>query len=159
MSEETTVGERLRSERTRLGFNIRDFAKIGGIGIGTQSSYENDKTQPSSDYLNRISTKGAEIFWIMSGNKEDDEVREKRAAMYSPEITDFIENYKLCPEAVKASLRAIAVDAADKKRKTIKAFKEKHGSSVLKIDLAQPEDKPAEEEIDLLGEILGRKAD
>lgn len=125
MSEKTTVGERLRSERTRLGYNIRGFAEIGGIGIGTQSSYENDKTLPNSEYLNRISAKGAEIFWIMSGSKEDDEVREKRAAMYPPEILDFIANYQLCPDSIKTSLRAIAAEAADKKRQAIEEWKEK----------------------------------
>ncbi|MDD2722208.1 MAG: helix-turn-helix domain-containing protein [Gallionella sp.] len=125
MSDETTVGERLRGERARLGYNIRDFAEIGGITKSTQSSYENDKTLPNSEYLNRISAKGAEIFWIMSGSREDDEVREKRAAMYPPEITDFIENYKLCPEAVKASLRAIAADSADKARLEIKEWNKK----------------------------------
>ena len=124
MSEKTTVGERLRGERTRLGYNIRGFAEIGGVGIGTQSSYENDKTIPDSNYLNRISEKGAEIFWIMRGEKEDDEVRDKRTAMYSPEITDFIEDYKLCPVAVKASLRAIAADAASKSRSAIKKHKQ-----------------------------------
>lgn len=133
MSKETTVGERLRSERTRLGYNIRDFAEVGGVGKSTQSSYENDESSPNSDYLNRISAKGAEIFWIMRGEKEDDEVREKRAALYPPEILDFIENYKLCPEAVKSSLRAIAADAAEKKREAIQEFKNQHGSAVVTV--------------------------
>jgi len=125
MSEKTTAGERLRCERTRLGYNIRDFAEIGGVGKSTQSSYENDESVPNSDYLNRISEKGAEIFWIMRGEKEDDEVRDKRAALYPPEIREFIDNYMLCPEAVKTSLRAIAADAADKKRQAIKRGKRK----------------------------------
>lgn len=133
MSDKTTIGERLRSERTRLGYNIRDFAEIGGVGKSTQSSYENDESSPNSDYLNRISAKGAEIFWIMRGSKEDDEVREKRAAMYPPEIRDFVDNYMLCPEAVKASLRAIAADAAEKKRKAIQEFKDQHGSLVVAV--------------------------
>lgn len=134
MSDLDTVGKRLRAERTRLGFNVRDFAEKGGIGLGTQSRYENDDSPPKSEYLNKISALGAEIFWIMSGSEEDDEVREKRAALYPPEVRDFLENYQLCPESVKASLRAIAVEAADKKREQIKEWKETGAISVHRGD-------------------------
>lgn len=123
MSDLDTVGKRLRAERTRLGFNVRDFAEKGGIGVGTQSRYENDESPPKSEYLNKISALGAEIFWIMRGSNEDDEVRDKRAALYPPEVRDFLENYQLCPASVKASLRAIAEEAAGKRREQIKEWK------------------------------------
>lgn len=123
MNDLDTVGKRIRSERTRLGFNVRDFAEKGGIGVGTQSRYENDESPPKSEYLNKISALGAEILWIMSGSEEDDEVRDKRAAPYPPEIRNFLENYQLCPTSVKASLRAIAEEAADKKREQINEWK------------------------------------
>lgn len=124
MSEATTAGERLRNERTRLGYNIRDFAKVGGVGIGTQSSYENDKSQPNAEYLNKISAIGAEIFWIMRGELEDDEMRDKRNAAYTPDIRAFITDYELCSETVQNSLREIAKDAADKKRAMVKEWNE-----------------------------------
>ncbi|MDR1350841.1 MAG: hypothetical protein LBJ59_08740 [Zoogloeaceae bacterium] len=114
MNELSTVGKRLRSERIRLGYNTRDFAKAGGIGKGSQSRYENDETRPDSEYLNRISALGAEIFWIMRGSEEDDEARDKRAALYPPEIRKFIEDYLRCPDAIQVSLRAIAAEAAEK---------------------------------------------
>ena len=119
MNSRETVGQRLRKERTRLGFNIRDFAERAGVGKSTQSNYENYLSLPDSEYLNRISALGAEIFWIMRGSEEDDEVRDKRAALYPPEVREFIENYMLCPETVQASLRTIAADAADKKRRAV----------------------------------------
>lgn len=116
MNNLDTVGKRLRAERTRLGFNVREFAKKGGVGVGTQSRYENDESPPKSEYLNKISNLGVEIFWIMRGSKEDDAVRDQRAALYPPEIREFIEDYQLCPDSVKESLRAIAAEAAGKKR-------------------------------------------
>ena len=110
-----TIGKRLRAERTRLGFNIRDFAEKGGVGSGTQSRYENDQGVPDSDYLNRISGLGAEIFWIMRGTAEDDDARDKRVAAYSPEVREMIANYELCPPDIKQSLRTIAAASAKKK--------------------------------------------
>lgn len=136
MDEPDSVGKRLRAERTRLGYNVRQFAKEGGIGVGTQSRYENDESPPKSEYLNRISALGAEIFWIMRGDEEDDEVRDKRAAMYPPDVRELIDDYKLCPDEVKAALRVMAKQAADTKRQAVAAFKKKHGGSVVKIDAA-----------------------
>lgn len=123
METEKSVGERLKSERTRLGYNIRDFAEKGGVSKSTQSNYENDASLPDSNYLNKISALGAEIFWIMRGSEEDDEVRDKRAALYPPDVRDFVENYRLCPESVKASLRAIAEEAAGRKRDQVEEWK------------------------------------
>lgn len=107
-----TIGKRLRAERTRLGFNIRDFAEKGGVGSGTQSRYENDQGVPDSDYLNRVSELGAEIFWIMRGSEEDAEARDKRAATFPPDVREMLENYEQCPPDVKQSLRTLAAIGA-----------------------------------------------
>lgn len=118
MADLKTVGERLKAERVRLGYNIRDFADKGGVGKSTQSNYENNASVPDSDYLNKISGLGAEIFWIMRGSEEDDEMRDKRAASYPPEVREMIANYNLCPPDVKQSLRTLAAagaGAGDKK--------------------------------------------
>lgn len=103
-----TIGKRLRAERTRLGFNIRDFAQKGGVGSGTQSRYENDQGVPDSDYLNRVAELGAEIFWVMRGSEEDNETREKRAENYPPEVREMIAYYERCPPEVRQSLRTLA---------------------------------------------------
>lgn len=134
-----SAGERLKQERIRLGYSVRKFAKEAGVATSTQSLYESNGRQPRSDYYNRISALGAEIFWIMSGDKEDDAVRDKRAAMYPPEIRELIEDYKLCPDEVKAALRVMAKQAADTKRQAVADFKKKHGGSVVKIE---PDTKP-----------------
>lgn len=123
MNSSNTVGERLRKERTRLGFNIRDFAARAGVGKSTQSNYENDVSLPDSEYLNKISVMGAEIFWIMRGSKEDDDVRDKREALYPPEVREFLADYELCPDAVRDSLRAIAQQAANQKRQEVDRYK------------------------------------
>lgn len=155
METEKSVGERLRGERTRLGYNIRDFAERAGVSKSTQSNYENDVSLPDSSYLNRISFLGAEIFWIMRGSEENDDVRDKRTAMYSPEVRELIENYELCPDEAKTALRVLAKSAADQKRKSVADFKKQYGSSAITLDLGTAA-KPAEE-IDIIGEITGNK--
>lgn len=130
-----TVGERLKGERIRLGYSVRKFADAAGIATSTQTRYESNENVPGSDYYNRIADLGAEVIWIMRGEREDDEVRDKRAAMYSPEIRELIDDYALCPDEVKAALRVLAKHAADNKRKKIADFKKTHGSAVISIDV------------------------
>ncbi|MBP8276365.1 MAG: hypothetical protein KAX55_05695 [Propionivibrio sp.] len=150
----SSVGERLKGERIRLKYSVRKFAEAAGVATSSQTRYESDENVPGSDYYNRISELGAEIFWIMRGEPEDDEVRDKRATRYSPDVIKLIEDYELCSDEVKTALRTLAGAVADIKRKTITDFKKKHGSSAIKIDLDTPA-KP-EEEIDLIGEITGQ---
>jgi transcriptional regulator with XRE-family HTH domain len=115
-----SVGERLRAERMRLGYNTRDFAVIGGIGKGTQSRYERDETSPDAEYLNRIASVGAEIFWIMLGENED--LRDKRRALYPPEVRRLIDDYMLCPVAMQEYLRKTAEEAAKLHRERIAKY-------------------------------------
>lgn len=110
----TSVGSRLRSERARLGYNIRDFAERAGVSKSTQGNYEHDVGLPDADYLNRIAELGAEVFWIMRGEVEDDEAREKRAENYPPEVREMIANYERCPPEVRQSLRTLAAASAYK---------------------------------------------
>jgi transcriptional regulator with XRE-family HTH domain len=108
-----SVGERLKGERMRLGFSVREFAENGGISKTTQSNYENDISRPDAEYLNRISAIGAEIFWIIGC---EDGVREKRAAMYSPEENELIEDWRSCNDEVKTVLRLLAKKLKDSER-------------------------------------------
>jgi transcriptional regulator with XRE-family HTH domain len=130
MDELSTVGKRLRMERTRLGYNTRDFAKAGGVGKGTQSRYENDETRPNADYLNRISALGAEIFWIMRGSAEDAAMREKDPPPYTSAIREMINDYLLCSQTVQDAGRLLFKEAADMRRAKVVEFKRIHGSAV-----------------------------
>jgi transcriptional regulator with XRE-family HTH domain len=123
MDAASTIGDRLRQERMRLGFNIRDFAARGGVSRTTQSNYENNVYPPDSGYLNRIATTGAEIFWIVQGTPDDDALRDKQRLPYTPVIREMIEDYELSPSGTQDAVRAILKDAADKRRAEIAKFK------------------------------------
>jgi len=120
-----TQAGRLQNERCRLGYGIKEFADVGEVSTEEQRAFESDETlHLPAAYLNCISAIGAEIFWIVRGLPEDDDLREKQALPYRPEDRDLIEDYKLSPPPVQDSVRAILKNAADAKREQVKQWKE-----------------------------------
>lgn len=62
-----SIGERLREERERLGYNQTDFGAFGGVGKKAQSNYEGNGRSPDADYLAGIAKAGADIAYIITG--------------------------------------------------------------------------------------------
>lgn len=123
-NSETTVGSRLKEERIRLGYSVRKFAEAAGVALSTQVRYESDENVPGSGYMNRISALGAEVFWILRGSAEDDANRDKSASPYTPTERALIDNYRLCPEPVQASVRTLIAEAAKQKAGQVQAFRD-----------------------------------
>lgn len=72
MSQETLggnaeIGERIRAERKRLGFNQTDFATHTGVELTTQSRYEQGKQRPKIDYLSAAAQIGVDTQFILTG--------------------------------------------------------------------------------------------
>ncbi|MBI1495370.1 XRE family transcriptional regulator [Halocynthiibacter styelae] len=65
----STIHERLREERIRLGMNQPDFAEVGGAKKHSQINYEKGKTSPDGDYFAAISEIGADVLYILTGTK------------------------------------------------------------------------------------------
>ncbi|MDF0606651.1 helix-turn-helix transcriptional regulator [Neisseriaceae bacterium TC5R-5] len=65
-----SICKRLREERERLGFNQTDFAAIGGVGRKSQFNYEEGERQPDAAYLAAISTTGADVQYILTGQRQ-----------------------------------------------------------------------------------------
>ncbi|CAM4093455.1 XRE family transcriptional regulator [Acinetobacter pragensis] len=64
-----TIGQRLREERERLGYTQPAFAELAGTTKKSQIDYEKDLTQPKAGYLASIAEAGADINYIVTGNK------------------------------------------------------------------------------------------
>lgn len=62
-----SIGQRLKDERKRLGYNQTDFAVHGGVQKNAQSNYESDARQPDVAYLAAIAKLGADIGYIVTG--------------------------------------------------------------------------------------------
>lgn len=65
-----SIGERLKSERERLGYSQTDFASIGGASKGSQISWEKGPTTPNAAFLAAVSEIGADILYVVTGRRE-----------------------------------------------------------------------------------------
>lgn len=63
------MGARLREERERLGFNQTDFGEIGGVLKKAQFNYEKGERNPDAAYLAAIATAGADVLYILTGQR------------------------------------------------------------------------------------------
>lgn len=61
-------GTRISAERKRLKLSQPAFADAGGVGKGSQILYEKGNP-PTADYLERIASIGADIFFILTGRR------------------------------------------------------------------------------------------
>lgn len=66
----STIGERLREERDRLGLNQTAFAEAGGVQKRAQVNYEKDERHPDAGYLAAIATAGADVLYILTGSRQ-----------------------------------------------------------------------------------------
>lgn len=64
-----TLGERLRSERERLGLSQVAFGEIGGVQKVAQINYEKDKRKPDAEYLAAIAVAGADVLYVVTGQR------------------------------------------------------------------------------------------
>ncbi|MDR1311122.1 MAG: helix-turn-helix domain-containing protein [Burkholderiaceae bacterium] len=62
----TTLGERLRIEREKLGSTQHYFGALGGISQQGQANYEADRRKPDTDYLGAIAHV-ADVQYIITG--------------------------------------------------------------------------------------------
>jgi transcriptional regulator with XRE-family HTH domain len=61
--------ERLKEERTRLGFSQADFAQIAGVQRRAQVNYEAGERAPDSDYLEKASLVGVDVGYLITGHR------------------------------------------------------------------------------------------
>jgi len=64
-----TIGERLKEERERLDFTQPAFAGLAETTKKSQIDYEKDLTQPKAGYLAAIAKVGADVQYIVTGER------------------------------------------------------------------------------------------
>lgn len=73
INEKKNMHERLKLERERLGYTQEEFAHIGGTTRVTQGKYEQG-SEPKAGYFSAIHKVGADIFYILTGQRLEGEV-------------------------------------------------------------------------------------
>ncbi len=69
----TAFAARLKEERGRMGHSQYAFGEIGGVGKLTQLKYEKGSRLPSAEYLARIVEAGADVGYLLTGIRSDNE--------------------------------------------------------------------------------------
>lgn len=63
------IGERLKEERERLGYNQTDFAALGGASKNSQYNYEKGERSPDAEYLSAVSQVGLDVLYVVTGRR------------------------------------------------------------------------------------------
>ena len=93
----STIGERLREERERLGLSQPAFAALGGAGKHSQINYEADRRSPDGQYLSAVAAHGVDVLYVLTGQRTPghelaQQVRRKHGAVLDMgEVGDHIE--------------------------------------------------------------------
>lgn len=64
------ISDRLKEERLRLGLSQSDFADVGGAHRKSQGNYESGERFPDAQYLSAISAAGADVQYIVTGQRQ-----------------------------------------------------------------------------------------
>lgn len=75
----STLGERLRGERERLGLSQTDFAALGGAKKHSQINYEADRTAPDTDYLSALGRHGVDMLYVLTGTRTPPPIQQAQA--------------------------------------------------------------------------------
>lgn len=94
-----TIGSRIKKERTRMKIKSKEFAEMVGCHPVTQSNYETDKRIPDLEYLEKLATAGADIAYIVTG--------QRGPVPLTPEETALLELYRAAGPALRAAALAV----------------------------------------------------
>lgn len=104
-----TFGARLKKARNRKQLTQEQVAKRLGIDFTTISKYENDKSQPDNEILQKLaSLYDISVDWLLSGNNKREEERINRLIINGREedlledeaghLEESLEMYRLLKE-------------------------------------------------------------
>jgi transcriptional regulator with XRE-family HTH domain len=104
------VGDRLKSERLRLGLSQEIFAERCGVKKLTQYNYEKSERHPDASYLIAAKALGVDLLYVMTGERSDeasalDVVRDEEEAEM---LTAFRHIPSETREVAKRTLTAMA---------------------------------------------------
>lgn len=96
----SSIGERLRSERERLGLNQEELGQLAGVTRNTQANYERDSRQPDTGYLLALHNAGVDIYFVITGVRQ-------RIEKLSPQQSYLIDSYERATPAGQQSVMVV----------------------------------------------------
>ena len=121
----TTIGARIREERNRMALSQEAFGAIPGVTKQAQIKYEKDERHPDTLYLAAIAAAGADVLYILTGQRSGvaaaAPVAAEPAAQLSRRALAVAQNYEATSEEGKKIIEAAAFAAAQPAAKRGKA--------------------------------------
>lgn len=94
-------GERLASERRRLGKTQSEFAALVGTDSQKQSLYETSKRELRGDYLSAIAAVGVDVLFVLTGNHQ-------AGGMLDAAEAEILQSFRALPFNGQCALRYVA---------------------------------------------------
>ncbi|OEC69647.1 transcriptional regulator [Pseudomonas sp. AP19] len=107
------IGDRLKEERERLGFNQTELAAIGGASKNSQYNYEKGERSPDATYLASVTNEGVDLLYVVTGERKP-----TKAESITVDEAQLLESYRLMDGADKQSLLRMAFALAKVVRST-----------------------------------------
>ncbi|AST27473.1 helix-turn-helix domain-containing protein [Ralstonia pseudosolanacearum] len=82
----SSIGERLKEERERLGFSQPAFAAIGGASKGSQLAWEKGTAMPNAEFLHDVARVGVDVLYVITGRRD--------SALTSPDEEMVLAGYR-----------------------------------------------------------------
>lgn len=80
----SSIGERLRSERSRIGLTQAQMAERLGVSLRTQLAWEKGDSTPNAEHLALAAQAGADVQFVVSGLAEIEEIRTSKVVAREP---------------------------------------------------------------------------
>lgn len=97
------IGDRLKEERSRLGFSQTDLAGVGGVGKTTQINYEKGERSPDAGYLAAVAGKGVDVLYVVTGERKP-----QAPGTLSAEEAQLIERYRLMSAEGRSTINSVS---------------------------------------------------
>lgn len=104
----STIGERLKAERERLGLSQTALGEICQVTKGTQINYEKGDRSPDALYLAAFHAAGGDVMWVVTGQHG----AAPQAPALAPDEAALLDNYRKSPPAGRDALKATSAALA-----------------------------------------------
>lgn len=112
-----SIGDRLKSERKRLGLNQDELAQVAGVQRQAQGNYERGDRVPDAAYLQAIASAGVDVLFVITGRRV-------------PKLEEELQAYGDAWQVLDSLLQKNGVNLpADKKRQAAEAMYAEHANA------------------------------
>ncbi len=107
------IAERLKSERENLGLSQQALADRLSISLRSQQNYEKGDRNPDSAYLAAIAAAGADVLYILTGQRTGGASAPAPARAVSEGDRVLLDNFHAAPAQVQAGVKTTLGAFAD----------------------------------------------